>query len=440
MADLFGTFVSLSSLLVSRSTSSKVGVRQDGLRSINAEPAGASATQALSANRDETSAGPPPTVVDADEIRFSPRSISALRSARSQMEDGVGNAAEPGEPPRLSSSDIDALLNDVLSGLDGDTAERVERQLDVVVEGSGLRDFLDGATSRTGSEGMNGSVVADGQVISGSTDPLNSLGTQIQAYLALIAQLDGDAERLNSFLNSVDASFESGARDFSQALAEFAETGQAAEVEGVSVQSAQSMTVVSFESMEIDLQMRVSADGNVTFERASEQINLGDPLVFDLDGDGIEVSTLGDGVVFDIDGDGYEEQTAFATGDDAFLALDRNENGTIDSGRELFGDQNGARNGLDELAKFDDNGDGVIDKQDSVYSQLLLFSDRNRDGRSQDAELQSLRESEIESIDLRQKDVAMQLASGNHVTQIASYTRHSGEAGLAGDVMLRYLA
>ena len=67
--------------------------------------------------------------------------------------------------------------------------------------------------------------------------------------------------------------------------------------------------------------------------------------------------------------------------DDAFLCLDKNGNGLIDNGSELFGDQYGAQTGFDELAKYDSNKDGIVNESDEVYSKLLLWSDMNKDGR-----------------------------------------------------------
>jgi hypothetical protein len=85
-----------------------------------------------------------------------------------------------------------------------------------------------------------------------------------------------------------------------------------------------------------------------------------DPIVFDLDGDGIELTDTANGVRFDITGTGKAVQTAWVRGGDALLAWDRNGNGKIDSGLELFGDQRGATNGFEELRKLDTNSDGFI--------------------------------------------------------------------------------
>jgi hypothetical protein len=99
-----------------------------------------------------------------------------------------------------------------------------------------------------------------------------------------------------------------------------------------------------------------------------------DPLIVDLGGDGFSTTGAENGVRFDIDGDGTVDQTSFVKGNDFALALDRNGNGRIDSGKELFGDQNGAKDGIAELTRFDDNRDGVIDARDSVFDSLRLMN------------------------------------------------------------------
>jgi hypothetical protein len=87
----------------------------------------------------------------------------------------------------------------------------------------------------------------------------------------------------------------------------------------------------------------------------------------------------------------------------SFLALDQNRDGIISNGEELFGDNpaTGMRNGFQSLAQHDSNKDGVIDSKDPIWNSLLLWSDRNADGRGRGAELTALPKSPVQSINLR---------------------------------------
>jgi hypothetical protein len=102
------------------------------------------------------------------------------------------------------------------------------------------------------------------------------------------------------------------------------------------------------------------------------------------------------GVAFDHNGDGVLEQTAWTAGDSklAFLAIDRNGNGFIDSGKELFGNHTvpGMRHGFDALNAMNlgMGGDevGIIDSTQPIFSKLLLWEDANHNGAAEPHELQ----------------------------------------------------
>jgi len=141
-----------------------------------------------------------------------------------------------------------------------------------------------------------------------------------------------------------------------------------------------------------------------------------DPLILDLDGDGLEITPLSQGVLFDANGNTIKTGTAWAGADDGMLVWDRNGNGLIDSGRELFGDEtvlaNGtkAAHGFAALSELDVGstvggatvgaGDSVFDAKDAQFGNLRIWRDLNQDGVSQAGELQTLAQTGITSIGL----------------------------------------
>ena len=116
------------------------------------------------------------------------------------------------------------------------------------------------------------------------------------------------------------------------------------------------------------------------------------PVVLDLDGDGIETTDLAHGVAFDVNDSGYLKATAWIKGDDALLVLDRNVNGAIDSGRELFSNGKIAlnRRGLAGMAWVDANYDGKLTVADPVWRELKLWQDKDQDGTEDAGELHDL--------------------------------------------------
>lgn len=159
-----------------------------------------------------------------------------------------------------------------------------------------------------------------------------------------------------------------------------------------------------------------------------------DPIALDLDGDGLETTGVENGVRFDIDGNGTLDQTSFVTGGDAFLALDRNGNGGIDDGSELFGDQLGDANGFANLARYDGNGDQRIDVGDAIYDDLrLLTIDANGNQR-----LIGLAEAGIRSLDLSYQNTDIDLNGGDKLAQIATFERVDGSTGTTGDLLLGF--
>jgi hypothetical protein len=183
------------------------------------------------------------------------------------------------------------------------------------------------------------------------------------------------------------------------------------------------------EATRTTVRIRITLEnGRLTARRIPE-----DPLTLDLNGNGsFDLSNRAD---FDINVDGRKENIAFVSGGDAFLALDRNGNGTIDDGTELFGDQNGSPDGFEELARYDDNRDGVIDDKDTVFTGLKVMGDFDGDGDARD--LMSVREAGIECIGLSHENMARRLAPDVTMTQAGTFTVH-GRRSLAGVLLLKY--
>jgi hypothetical protein len=179
------------------------------------------------------------------------------------------------------------------------------------------------------------------------------------------------------------------------------------------------------------------------------------PLIVDTAHDGYRLTSVEDGVRFDLNADGVAEQVAWTRrdSDDAFLVMDRNGNGQIDDGTELFGNftpvfSDGsdvtAPNGFEAL-RFGESPshgpsypDRQIDRRDAIYGQLMLWRDRNHNGISEPGELEPLAHSGIVAIDTDYKRSRRVDRFGNEFRQRGRVIWKGGGADDLYDVWLQW--
>ena len=172
-----------------------------------------------------------------------------------------------------------------------------------------------------------------------------------------------------------------------------------------------------------------------------------DPIVIDFNKNGVTSTKLDNTVYFDHDNNGFAEATAWVEKDDGLLALDKNNNGKIDNGNELFGNHTisntaygytdkKATNGYEALKAYDLNGDNVIDEKDEIFNKLKIWKDKNSNGITDEGELSSLADNNIKSIDLNYKEITID-ENSNTIKQSSKVTLKDGSTLDANDVWMK---
>ena len=189
-------------------------------------------------------------------------------------------------------------------------------------------------------------------------------------------------------------------------------------------------------SKEIERQKKIDVAANAKFSDARAWRQPVDPLMLDLDGDGLELKRADGSILFDHNADTIKTGTGWIGADDGILVRDLNANGTIDSGRELFGidtfkrDGKNAVNGFDALADLDSNADGQLNAADLAWNSLQVWRDLDQDGVSDAGELLGLEALRINRIGVAGSTTnasggtqAGTTVNGNLIAQSASFTR-----------------
>jgi len=156
----------------------------------------------------------------------------------------------------------------------------------------------------------------------------------------------------------------------------------------------------------------------------------GDPIVLDLNGDGVTLVDRSAGARFDITGDGKANATGWMGADDGLLVMDVNGDGVINGMSEVFSDAfgDGYANSMRALTSLDSNADGVIDARDDRYDDILVWKDSNTDGVSAASELSGLSGHGISAIDLAVESTAENTA-GSHIDARGTFVYDDGTTG-----------
>jgi Ca2+-binding RTX toxin-like protein len=184
----------------------------------------------------------------------------------------------------------------------------------------------------------------------------------------------------------------------------------------------------------------ISIPYRITFLRRGASVP---PVVFDLDGDGLElVAYDGSSVTFDMDGDGVRDVTGWVAGDDGLLALDRNGDGLINDVSEISfrRDDDAALTDLEGLRAFDSNANGYLDAGDARWEEFKIWRDSDQDGVSQAGELVTLSEAGIVNVNLTVELTGNnpEHAVDNMIFGTTQYQRADGTTAAVGDVFLAF--
>ena len=180
-------------------------------------------------------------------------------------------------------------------------------------------------------------------------------------------------------------------------------------------------------SISFGMELSMSRSFSAKFESlTSENIIVTDPLIINIDNKYAGLTDVK--FRFDLDGDGKKDEISFAGEGSGFLALDKDGNGKIDDGSELFGTKSG--DGFADLAAYDQDGNSWIDENDEIYSRLKVWT-KDADGNDR---LMDLKEANVGAIYLGSASTEFSIKDGSNGTQGAIrktglYLKETGEVG-----------
>ncbi|MCA6059096.1 hypothetical protein HUF18_04850 [Thalassolituus sp. ST750PaO-4] len=240
-----------------------------------------------------------------------------------------------------------------------------------VTAGDGENDGSNPASGSSASAGIQLSLstrTESSQAVSRSSSVTHADGSQQQSSSAYLAQqLTEQTTQLNVIVSAVNA------RPGSAGLGVQVEVQSVLQVEREESLVFEALGQVQTEDgRQIDFMLALDFSRYTRAEQTNlfqGQLNLIDPLMINLNGGAVELSDQS--FSFDLNADGQSENIARTAAGSGYLVFDKNNNGIIDDGSEMFGPQSG--NGFADLAQYDDDGNGWIDENDAIFSQLSLM-------------------------------------------------------------------
>lgn len=316
---------------------------------------------------------------------FSQINFSGAGSSAAVNSSGLNNGARNVSPAADSNAGIAGVVNSGRS--DSMSFDSIN-----ISDSARALGFLKNALTNNGFSAPE----ADNYVSRYAEDPV--LNHELDKLFRLLEPLFDDKDKFKQNVEKFMANYakltnKSSGNQINQSLSDLASKVQNIINNKISSSSAESVTQIA--AVEVSIEISI-VEGQVQFIDRKQT----DPLILDMDGNGYELTNADDGAHFDIDADGVMDKMAVTKGNDAMLALDINNNGIIDNGKELFGDQNGAADGFSELAKYDDNKDGIIDANDQIFDSLKLLQFIKNANGSYYQKLTALKSSAITAIDL----------------------------------------
>ena len=180
--------------------------------------------------------------------------------------------------------------------------------------------------------------------------------------------------------------------------------------------------------------------GNInSSSQQGKNISYVDPLILDLNGDGVKTTDYGSSpVFFDADNDGSLEQTGWVSAQDGIVVKDLNNNGIIDNISETMSEYFGGvagtdggtkpfKDGFAALKSLDSNGDNVFDNKDTDWGKVKVWVDANHDGKTDAGELKSFEELNIKQINLANQAQSGEVRDGNEVLARGTYLTTDGK-------------